>query len=96
MSLLVDLEKMGIQSLGTVRPNRLPDCNFSSDKIIKKGRGSLEEKVANVEDIRVLAFKWYNKSVHFLSSFARAYSTSAVRCWDKKEKKMLKFTVLVM
>ena len=89
VSLLVELEKMGIQSLGTVRPNRLPGCNFSSDKAMKQqGRGALEEKIANVEDIRVLAIKWYdNKPVHLLSSFAGAYPTSAVRRWDKKEKK---------
>ncbi|XP_047120479.1 piggyBac transposable element-derived protein 3-like [Schistocerca piceifrons] len=39
--LVVELEKMGIQSLGTVRRNWLKGCTFTSDKEMKKGsRGS--------------------------------------------------------
>jgi len=42
-NLLVELQKMGIKSLGTVRPNRLPGCSFISDKETKRqGRGTVE------------------------------------------------------
>ena len=46
VNLLVELQKMGNQSLGTVRPNRLPGCSFVSDKEMKRqGRGTVEEKL---------------------------------------------------
>ncbi|XP_046998482.1 piggyBac transposable element-derived protein 3-like [Schistocerca americana] len=48
----VELEKMAIQSLGTVRPNRLKGCMFTSDKVMKKkGRGSYEEHLSKIDGI---------------------------------------------
>jgi hypothetical protein len=42
--LLVALENMGMRTLGTGRPNRLPGCSFTSDSEMKKqGRGTLRE-----------------------------------------------------
>jgi hypothetical protein len=45
VQLEIELEKMGIQCLGTACPNRLSGCKFSNDKDMKKkkGRGSFEE-----------------------------------------------------
>jgi hypothetical protein len=44
---------MGIQSLGTVRPNRLPGCSLISDKEMKRqGRGTVEERVTSVEGVK--------------------------------------------
>jgi len=81
VNLLVELEIMGIQSLGTVRPNRLPGCSFISDKEMKRqGRGTVEEKVTSVEGVEIIALKWYdNKPVHLVSSFVSAYPTSTVQ-----------------
>ena len=95
VNLIVELEKMGIQSLGTVRPNRLQGCSFISDKEMKRQvRGTVEEKVASVEGVEVIALKWHDKKpVHLVSSYAGAYPTSTVSRWDKKEKKKLKSIV---
>ncbi|XP_046993860.1 piggyBac transposable element-derived protein 3-like [Schistocerca americana] len=86
----VELEKMGIQYLGTVRPNRLKGCMFTSDKVMKKkSRESCEEHLSKIDGITLSAVKWYdNKPVHLLSTFAGAHPTSTVERWDriKKEK----------
>lgn len=88
LQLQIELHKMGIFSLGTVRSNRLEGCSFTSDKEMKKiGRGTVEEKKANVEGVELLAIKWYdNKPVHLLSSFVGAYPTTQVKRWDSKTK----------
>ena len=91
VNLLVELEKMGIHPLGTVRPNRLPGRSFISDKEMKRhGRGTVEEKVTIVEGVEIIALKWYdNKPVHLVSSFVGAYPTSTVQRWDRKGKKSI-------
>ena len=61
VNLLAELEKMGIQCLGTVRLNRLPGCSFISDKEMKhQSRGTVEEKVTSVEGVEIIALKWYD------------------------------------
>ena len=89
VNLLVELEKMGIQCLGNVRPSRLPACSFIRDKEMKRqGRGTVEEKVTSVEGVEMIVLKCYdNKPVHLVSSFAGAYPTSTAQRWDRKEKK---------
>ncbi|XP_049772359.1 piggyBac transposable element-derived protein 2-like [Schistocerca cancellata] len=82
---------MGIQSLGTVRPNRLKGCMFTSDKVMKKkGRGSYEEHLSKIDGITLSAVKWYdNKPVHLLSTFAGAHPTSTVERWDRTKKEKI-------
>ena len=79
-----------------MRPNRLPGCSFISDKEMKRqARGTVEEKVTGVEDVEIIALKWYdNNSVHLVSSFAGAYPTATVQRWDKKEKKIIEVQCL--
>ncbi|XP_050502828.1 piggyBac transposable element-derived protein 2-like [Diabrotica virgifera virgifera] len=91
MQLQIELDKLGIPSVGTVRPNRLKGCNFSTDKDMKKkGRGSFEELVYKKEGITLRAVKWYdNKPVHLLSSFVGTYPTSQVQRWDKAKKETI-------
>jgi hypothetical protein len=88
---------MGIQSLGTVGPNRLPGCSFISDKEKKRqGRRTVEEKVTSVEGVEVIALKCYdNKPVHLVSSFEGACPTSTVQRWTEKRRKVFKFNVRV-
>jgi hypothetical protein len=58
VQLVTELEKLGIHSLGTVRPNRLKGCKFSSDKEMKKrGRGSYEEFSCKFDSITLNAVK---------------------------------------
>lgn len=88
LQLQIELQKIGILSLGTVRPNRLEGCSFTDDKEMrKKGRGYVEERKAVVEGVELLAIKWYdNKPVTLLSSFVGAYPTTQVKRWDSKSK----------
>jgi hypothetical protein len=80
VQLVIVLEKLGIHSLGTVRPNQLKGCKFSSDKETKKrDQGSYEEFSCKVDSITFNAVKWYdNKPVHLLSTFVGAHPTSAI------------------
>lgn len=89
--LVTELEKLGIQSIATVRSNRLKNCEFSSDKIMKtKGRGSSEILSASIERVTINAVKWYdNKAVHLMSTFCDVESIDIVKRWDKKIKRMI-------
>jgi len=73
--LQIQLAKRGIFSLGTVRPNRLPNCQLPSDSELKKRcRGAFAEKITTVDDsIQLSAVRWFdNRAVTFLSSLAGA------------------------
>jgi hypothetical protein len=85
VQLVIELEKLGIHSLGTVRPNRLKVCKFSFDKEMKtRGRGSYEKFSCKVDSISLNAVKLYdNKPGHLLSTFVGAHPTSAVQRWDR-------------
>ncbi|KAJ8960097.1 hypothetical protein NQ314_006112 [Rhamnusium bicolor] len=53
----------------------------------KKGRCTMEEMSVVVEDVELLASKWFdNKQVYLLNSFVGAYPTSQVKRWDSKTK----------
>jgi hypothetical protein len=53
------LSKQNILRLGTVRLNRIRRCNMPSEKKLKqKGRGSMLEKLATVNDIGVSVVSW--------------------------------------
>ncbi|XP_051948260.1 piggyBac transposable element-derived protein 2-like [Xyrauchen texanus] len=91
IDLQVQLEKMKIHSVGTVRSSRLPNCTFTEDKTMKKkGRGTFEEKETKFEGVNLRAVKWHdNRSVHLLSTYAAAYPTTLVKRWDKKTQKVV-------
>ncbi|XP_063216905.1 piggyBac transposable element-derived protein 3-like isoform X2 [Bacillus rossius redtenbacheri] len=64
-ALFVSLANLGFAALGTIRTNRFPGLEFSSDKEMKKrGRGAVEEKEAQIDGVPIRAIKWYdNKGV---------------------------------
>lgn len=68
-SLLNSLKEIGILSAATIRANRLPNCNFLSDKDTSKAsRGTSEYRNETVNNI--IAVKWFdNKFVHLASSY---------------------------
>ncbi len=84
-ALQVTLHKQGIASVGTVRSNRLRGCKLQSDKDLKKrGRGSSQMQTAMVEDVELIAVKWYdNKPVTLLSTYAAVDPIKTVKRWDK-------------
>ncbi|XP_064483045.1 piggyBac transposable element-derived protein 3-like [Ornithodoros turicata] len=93
-SLQVALALQGIQSLATVRPNRVSGVTMTSDKEMKKaGRGTLQEKSASVGNVQLKLVKWMdNRSVHLLSTFVGGFPTSQVQRWDKKTRQKVLVT----
>uniref|UniRef100_A0A0K0EC24 DDE_Tnp_1_7 domain-containing protein n=1 Tax=Strongyloides stercoralis TaxID=6248 RepID=A0A0K0EC24_STRER len=89
--LQVELEKTGLNYLGTIRPNRLKGCQFSSDKDMRrKGRGTMEEYYTIVDDIRIIATKWFdNKPVHLLSSFVGIKPVTTIKRYDRQQNKKI-------
>ena len=72
--LLHELAKVGIQCLGTVRPNCLPNISMPSEKEMKK-KGNYEERVTLVSGVVVRAVKYYDKRpVRFATTCASVKS----------------------
>ncbi|KAJ8967146.1 hypothetical protein NQ314_003061 [Rhamnusium bicolor] len=86
--LLVFLTKEGILPLGTVRMNRLPNCQLPKENEMKKrGRGSVVEKVAKVDGISVSVVAWYdNTLVTTVSTYVGHLPLSEVTRFDRKSK----------
>jgi hypothetical protein len=84
----IALAKRGILDLGTVRSNRVPNCNLMSDiELKKRGRGSFVEKIAVVDNVSISAVRWFdNKSVNFLSTLVGSQPAGEVRRWSKQDK----------
>ena len=85
--LQLSLARRGILSLGTVRMNRLTNCQLPSDAEMKKrGRGAHVEKIAQVGNIEMSAVRWYdNRPVTFLSTFVGAEPLTDVRRWSRAD-----------
>ena len=86
--LVLTLALQGIHCTGTVRGNRLPGTNLTSDADLKRaGRGSFTEKVAVVGETTLHAVKWFdNRSVTLLSDCVGAHPVTEVERWDRKQK----------
>ena len=69
--LATTLMKQGIGMVGTVRANRLRDCQLSSYKSLhRKGRGSAEIKICVCNNVELRAIKWFhNSGVTILTTF---------------------------
>ncbi|CAF1505066.1 unnamed protein product [Rotaria sordida] len=62
--LQVELRKLGIFAVGTVRPNRLIDLNIKSEKdLSKEGRGTMDHRVTDVEGVQLCVTRWYDNNV---------------------------------
>ncbi|XP_041093551.1 piggyBac transposable element-derived protein 3-like isoform X2 [Polyodon spathula] len=87
----IELAKMGIHSLGTVRLHRIPNIKMPTDLHLKKeGQGSFVEKTVAADDVDLKLVKWHDsRSVHLLSTFAGAYPDARVKRWDKKTKQQV-------
>ena len=86
IGLLIALKSRGIHYAGTVRPNRMGNSQFSSDKeFSKKGRGAMEQRVENHSNIVIV--KWFDtKAVTLASTFAGVDPVAEARRWDKTRK----------
>lgn len=79
----------GINSLGTVRSNRLHGCTLKNDKtLLKEGRGSFDYRVDNKAGIAVV--KWADtKCVTLASSYVSHAPTFKVKRYSKDDKKKI-------
>ncbi|CAF3853099.1 unnamed protein product [Rotaria sp. Silwood1] len=87
--LQVELHKLGIYAVGTVRPNRLPGLIMKNEKDLSlEGRGAMDHRVAEVDGVQICAVKWYdNKVVNCLSTLHACHPVDFVQRWSNKEKK---------
>ncbi|KAL1277222.1 hypothetical protein QQF64_023895 [Cirrhinus molitorella] len=94
INLQVQLEKLKIHSVGTVRLSRPVGCTFMEDKQIKvNGHGTFVEKQATYDNVTVRAVRWFdNCSVILLSTFAAANPVTMVERWDKKKNEVVAVT----
>ena len=85
--LLHELAKIGIQCLGTVRPNRLPNISMPNEK---KGRGNHEQRVTSVSGVEVRAVKYFDKRpVMFATTYASVEPIIKKLKYDSKQRKMI-------
>ena len=82
------LMSQGIAVLGTVRSNRLRICKMIPDaELRKKGRGSMEIKLASEDNIELRVIKSFDdRPVTMLTTFEAVEPIKQVR-WDKKDRK---------
>lgn len=84
--LFLELHSRGILPTGTVRNNRLPNCNFKGDKALKaEGRGSFDWRVESNSNL--VGVKWFdNKAVHLLSTWKGIEPIDLVKRWSVADK----------
>lgn len=89
VSLLLALKEVGIFAIGTVRKNRMGNCELKPESDLKKlGRGSYDLKCEVNHDI--VAVRWLdNRSVQLLSTFIGDEPVTTCKRWDGKEKKFI-------
>lgn len=91
LPLIYHLEKNGIHCVGTARRNRIPKCPLPSEADIKKDkRGTSYEYITDIDNIKISSVLWKDtKAVILLSSFCGELPKTAVRRFDKTEKKKI-------
>ena len=90
--LLVALAKDGIQSIGTLQPNRAKGLVFSSGPSTMP-RGTFEVKAALVDGVDVYAIRWMdNRYVHLLSTFCTSLPVAELNRFDRKRRQYIKVT----
>ena len=92
--LQIFMYERAILLLGTVRSNRLRQCQLPSEKEMKKeGRGSFLEKVATIDGVTLSVVSWYdNKIVTLLSNFVGSEPVTEVKRFSKAMKETIKIT----
>ena len=86
LSLMLQLQSMGILCMATIRSNRLGSCTLSSDADLKaRGRGAFDYRTDKNYGIHVV--KWMdNKCVLLTSTFTGVSCSNTVERWNGKEK----------
>ena len=89
LELIIYLKEHNIDSLGTVRKNRIKGCPLDEDKVMqKRGRGFYDYR--NDSKTGLILVKWVdNKVVTLVSSFCGIQPVTSVRRWNNREKKKI-------
>ncbi|KAJ8926972.1 hypothetical protein NQ314_020619 [Rhamnusium bicolor] len=87
IQLQVYLTKVGIFPLGTVRINRVPNCNMPKESELKRqGRGAMIEKVAKFDGTCVFLVSWFNnKIVNMMSTYIGTSPKIEVNRYSRKD-----------
>ncbi|CAF1619795.1 unnamed protein product [Adineta ricciae] len=85
----VELHKLGIYSVGTIRTNRLSNLVMKDAKTLEQeGRGAMDERIVLVDDVVLCATRWLdNNVVNCLSTLHGCESQDVVKRWSASEKK---------
>lgn len=88
LDLAVYLSSQGIQCVGTIQRNRIPNCKFTNEKELKKEtRGYSEEFITHVKSVNISTVLYKdNSNVSFLSTFVGELPKSEVKRFDRKKK----------
>ncbi|KAL3196927.1 hypothetical protein MRX96_015008 [Rhipicephalus microplus] len=87
LHLVEELASRGIQYVGTLRQNRLKDCQIIEEKALKKlGQRSHDYRVNNKNGLAVV--RWFDrKEVTLVSNFASVELMETVKRYDRNAKK---------
>ena len=88
MDLVKHWHNQGIAFVGTVRTNRLPNCNMKLDAATKKkGRGAIEMWTSDYDDVELRAIKWFdNRDFSLLSTYESVKSVIHISRFGRKAK----------
>ncbi|CAF3223249.1 unnamed protein product [Rotaria sp. Silwood2] len=94
IALQVELFKLGIFTVGTVRSNRLAGLVMKTKtELSREGRGSMDHCVAEADGVQICAIRWYdNNVVNCLSTLHACQPIDLVQRWSAKEKKHVQVT----
>jgi hypothetical protein len=89
IQLQVELMKLGIFCVGTIRSNRLAGLSMrDANDLSREGRGSMDHRVTEVNGVQMCATRWFdNNVVNCLSTLHDCELVDSVRRWSTKEKK---------
>ena len=92
--LQVELYKLGIYAVGTIRQNRLSGLVMKNEKeLSQEGRGAMDHRVTDVDGVQLCITRWLdNKVVNCLSTLHGCEPISLIQRWSPKEKKHVQIT----
>ncbi|CAF4614156.1 unnamed protein product [Rotaria socialis] len=87
--LQVELKKLGIYTVGTVKPNRLTDLTMKNKKeLSSEDRGAMDHRIAEVDGVTLCVTRWYdNNVVNCLSTLHDCEPLYPAERWSSQQKK---------
>lgn len=90
LPLIVELQKVQIYALGTIRGNRIPQSKYflkDAEELKKEGRGAMSYATSNDN---ITAIRWIDSGpVHVVSNFVGAEPVDTAKRFDKSQNKFI-------